>query len=875
MSFFRWFDASRALARETLMNGAEFETASVPMIVLDLTLTVKFINPAFRDLMLKNPDVFRAIWSTSSPEMLVGRSLRADQHTGHPLPDLSRVPHRSDISIGDLKFVLSTKAVINNRRRHVGTIVEWIDVSQARVNAGVIEALHQNQALLELSLDSDILSANQNALSILGYRINEVRGQALGRYGSEEAGGIADPAMWDRLRNGESASGKFALKTRSGSEAWFSAILNPVCDQSKAPIKIVALMTDVTEIEMVAYERSSVIAAIASQQCMIECDPQGRILRANRVFLAALGYDEGETIGRQHSIFLESAFANSPEHRLLWEKLASGEAVAATFRYVSKSGALTFLQGSYLPVRDRSNNVGRVVMLMSDITAAETTRRSLEAAMRDQAAIIEAISGGLHCMVEFDVKGNILDANQNFLDTVGYSMQEVVGQNQSLFVDKDFSRSKEYRMMWERIERGESFRGTFKRIAKGGRVLYLDLTYNPVRDESGKVVRVVKVASDVTVAETERLESIRRREGMEAEQAIVVDRLSAALSRLAEGDLGVRLSESFAQTYEDLRGNFNAALEKLEGALSAVTQASDKIRTDSTNITRAADDLLHRTENQAAALEETAASLEQLTASVKVAAASAEKASGDVEVARRKAEESERIVREAVDAMGEIEKSSDHISQIIGVIDDIAFQTSLLALNAGVEAARAGDAGRGFAVVASEVRALAQRSSDAAKEIKALISTSSQHVGHGVDLVRETGRSLEAIMESVSGITSLVGDIAHSSREQALGLTEINTAVGQLDQVTQQNAAMVEESTSASHAMRSEAESLTSLVAQFKTNAPQSFVDAPGPHGPVPFRRADETAHSQWSAAGSARLAGRPVGAAVRRRQPIEDWTDF
>ena len=208
---------------------------------------------------------------------------------------------------------------------------------------------------------------------------------------------------------------------------------------------------------------------------------------------------------------------------------------------------------------------------------------------------------------------------------------------------------------------------------------------------------------------------------------------------------------------------------RLQETISAVKSTTESIQTGTAEVAQAADDLSRRTESQAAALEETAASLEELTASVKAAATGAEKASVDVAAAKRSAEESGRIVREAVDAMTEIEKSSQHISQIIGVIDDIAFQTNLLALNAGVEAARAGEAGRGFAVVASEVRALAQRSSDAAKEIKALISTSSQQVGRGVDLVGETGKSLQTIVESVTGITALIVDIANSSREQSVG----------------------------------------------------------------------------------------------------------
>ena len=233
----------------------------------------------------------------------------------------------------------------------------------------------------------------------------------------------------------------------------------------------------------------------------------------------------------------------------------------------------------------------------------------------------------------------------------------------------------------------------------------------------------------------------------------------------------------------------------------------------------AADDLSKRTEQQAASLEETAAALDQITATVRRTAEGAQQASRAVSVARTDAERSGVVVKEAVSAMARIESSARQISQIIGVIDEIAFQTNLLALNAGVEAARAGDAGRGFAVVASEVRALAQRSADAAKEIKSLISASSQEVETGVKLVGDTGDSLSGIVAKVLEISDLVGEIAASAQEQAGGLNEVNAAVNQMDTVTQQNAAMVEESTAASHSLAVETAELTRLVSQFDIGA--------------------------------------------------------
>ena len=316
-------------------------------------------------------------------------------------------------------------------------------------------------------------------------------------------------------------------------------------------------------------------------------------------------------------------------------------------------------------------------------------------------------------------------------------------------------------------------------------------------------------------AETERLA------GEEAatarSQALVVGSFGEGLERLAEGDLTYRMQGDLPPAYLKLQSDFNLAAAKLQNTLGVVVGAAAGMRSGAGEISTAADDLSRRTEQQAASLEETAAALDQITATVRRTAEGATHARKVVETARSDAAEGADVVRRATSAMDEIEGSSKQIGQIIGVIDEIAFQTNLLALNAGVEAARAGEAGRGFAVVASEVRALAQRSAEAAKEIKALITASSDQVGVGVDLVAATGKALERIVTQVAEINGIVAEIAASAQEQATGLQQVNTAVNHMDQVTQQNAAMVEESTAASHALANEAKELAVLVAQFRT----------------------------------------------------------
>ncbi|WP_374578515.1 methyl-accepting chemotaxis protein [Phenylobacterium sp.] len=329
-------------------------------------------------------------------------------------------------------------------------------------------------------------------------------------------------------------------------------------------------------------------------------------------------------------------------------------------------------------------------------------------------------------------------------------------------------------------------------------------------------------------AETERRNAEAERAATAQQQAVVVTALAKALERLAHGDLTARVEAEVAPEYEALKHDFNVAMSQLQNTMGVVVGATASMRSGADEISKAADDLSRRTEQQAASLEETAAALDEITATVRKTAEGATTAQGVVETARANAADSAEVVRRATEAMGQIEDSSKQIGQIIGVIDEIAFQTNLLALNAGVEAARAGDAGKGFAVVASEVRALAQRSAEAAKEIKTLINASGAQVGEGVGLVAETGKALQQIVSQVAEINGIVTEIAASAQEQATGLQQVNTAVNQMDQVTQQNAAMVEQSTAASHSLANEAVELARLIGQFKTGgSQQAAVTAP------------------------------------------------
>jgi methyl-accepting chemotaxis protein len=410
------------------------------------------------------------------------------------------------------------------------------------------------------------------------------------------------------------------------------------------------------------------------------------------------------------------------------------------------------------------------------------------------------------------------------------------------------------------------------------------------KDEFGKMAQAIVAFRDAAIekarlaaeALSQRSMSEQERAAREAEKAaeaeadrVTIEALGRGLAAMADGDLTYRIDTEFAPKAAQLKTDFNAAIAQLQQAVSVVVANIAGIRSGAGEISQAADDLSRRTEQQAAGLEETAAALDEITATVNKTASGARQASDVVQAAKGDAETSGVIVRDAVQAMQAIEGSSDQISQIIGVIDEIAFQTNLLALNAGVEAARAGEAGRGFAVVASEVRALAQRSAEAAKEIKTLISTSSTQVGSGVKLVGQTGEALQRIVDRVAEIDGLVSEIAASAQEQAIGLAEVNTAVNQMDQVTQQNAAMVEQSTAASHSLAQEAQSLQASVARFKVGSAAQVAAAPA-RAPAPAPAPSAPAKPAHRMVQALKTLGRGGAAPAQQAAPAEDgWEEF
>ncbi len=535
----------------------------------------------------------------------------------------------------------------------------------------------------------------------------------------------------------------------------------------------------------------AILGALDKSQAIIEFDLEGKILHANENFLEAIGYQLSEIVGKHHRIFVTQTEANSPAYKQFWNNLAKGNFDQGQYKRIAKGGREIWIEATYNPVM-KGNKPHKVVKFATDITA-------LKLKALDAEGKLTALNRA-QAIIEFTPTGEIVHANQNFLDAMGYSLPEIVGRHHSLFCDSNYASSSDYRNFWRGLGEGRFVSDQFTRFGKGGKKIHIQASYNPIMDADGKVLKVVKFASDVT------------------ERVRVIEELGAGLGRLADSNIRMTLDHPFSPEFEPLRRDFNVSIGAFQQTLSAVLDRTHDLARNGTAMRHSAEELSDRTNQQVTALEQTASALSEATRKLRAATERTRETRKIATEAQAAATSSVAVVRDTVSAMERIEGASNEIGKIIGVIDEIAFQTNLLALNAGVEAARAGEAGKGFAVVAQEVRELAQRSANAAKEIKALVNTSATEVQEGVRLVGETGRALQEIEKFVSAIDQNVDKIATSSGEEATALEAINGAVGDADRMTKANAAMVGESTEISRAVSDGATALAELVNRFKLN---------------------------------------------------------
>lgn len=667
------------------------------------------------------------------------------------------------------------------------------------------EAINAVFCMIELSPTAEILDVNSLYADTLGYQKAELVGNTIQKLMCQADIESKDyQANLDKIKSGLEKTQQVRLVTKSGKQIWMQMSYFSVNDEAGKLSKVIGYGLDITKEKNKSEDYEGQLEAISKIQGVIEFDLKGNILAVNDNFAKVTGYAAQEIVGNHHCMFVTPEYKSSAEYHSLWERLGRGEPNDGVYKRIGKGGKEVWLQASYNPIFDVDGKPFKVVKYATDITAIKLN----EANMSGQVEALNKVLG----VIEFDLNGNITRVNDNFAKVTGYSKSEIEGHHHSMFVDAAYKSSAEYKAFWEKLVHGEADVGQYQRICKGGRKVWLEANYNPIFDMNGKPFKVVKFATDIT----EQYDTAKTLKD-------AVEQTKQVIENAEGGDLSARLSlEGKAGDIAVLCNGVNSLMDKMAEALSKIRDAGETINTAASEISSGNSDLSARTEQQASALEETATSMEELSSTVKQNAENAKQANQLAVAASGVAVKGGAAVGDVVSTMRAINESARKIEDIISVIDGIAFQTNILALNAAVEAARAGEQGRGFAVVAGEVRNLAQRSASAAKEIKELITDSVAKTTEGTKQVEQAGATMSEIVASVQRVTDIMGEISAASSEQSSGIDQVNRAITSMDEVTQQNAALVEEAAAAAESLSEQASNLMDTVAGF--NLGSSYV---------------------------------------------------
>jgi len=688
---------------------------------------------------------------------------------------------------------MNTTLPINNAQGGVA------DITQNNV-VDIMNAIDRVQAVIEFDMNGTILTANNNFLKTMGYTLEEIQGQHHSIFVEPSyKTSVEYQEFWATLNRGEYQSAEYKRLGKDDREIWIQASYNPILDLNGQPYKVVKFATETTNQKLAQANFSGQINAISKSQAVIEFKMDGTIITANDNFLQTMGYTLEEIQGKHHSIFVEPSYRTSDKYQQSWKSLNQGKYLAAEYKRFGKGGKEVWIQASYNPIFDMNNKPFKVVKYATDITEQKLAHANFSGQ-------IDAISKS-KAVIEFNMDGTILTANDNFLRTMGYTLQEVQGKHHSMFVEPDYKSSIEYQQFWSSLNQGEYQSAEYKRLGKNGTEVWIQASYNPILDLNGRPYKVVKYATNIS-----------DQKALQVTVSTVLDEVSSVMESLSQGDLTHLMQGNYDGNFALLSDSINGFINNLSNIVRQIIDGTSEISLSASQISQGNTDLSQRTEEQAASLEQTATSMEEMTSTVKSSAENASQANQLAAGAREQAERGGEVVAQVVSAMDEINKSSKEITEIISVINEIAFQTNLLALNAAVEAARAGEQGRGFAVVASEVRNLAQRSASAAKDIKSLIEGSADKVSEGARLAGESGQTLEEIVMATKKVNDIIAEFAAASREQSVGIEQVNTAINQLDQVTQQNSSLVEESAAASKSMDEKAIDVKHLVDFFKVS---------------------------------------------------------
>lgn len=600
----------------------------------------------------------------------------------------------------------------NGKNGGTGSITEeqFIDF------AGQVAAISRSQAVIEFELDGTIINANENFLKTLGYSLSEIQGKHHRMFCEDSLTSSPEyRKFWEDLAGGAYKSGEYKRLGKHGKEVWIQASYNPIIGTNGKPFKVVKYASNVTEQKLKNADYQGQLAAISKSQAVIEFELDGTIITANDNFLQTLGYTLDEIKGKHHSMFADPEYKQSAAYKEFWIKLSRGQYDSGEYKRLGKNGKEIWIQASYNPILTADGRPFKVVKYASDITDQKLKNA-------DYQGQLAAISKS-QAVIEFELDGTIMNANDNFLNTLGYSLSEIKGKHHSMFVEDKDRNSHQYKEFWAKLRRGEYDAGEYKRVGKNGKEIWIYASYNPIMNADGKPFKVVKYASDITAQ--------------------------------------IQIRTEIAKTATDLA----ASSEELTSVSNQITANAEKTSQQSNTASAAS---------------------EQVSKNVQTVATGAEEMGASISEIAKSANESARVATSAVsmakatnDIVAKLGVSSAEIGKVVKVITSIAEQTNLLALNATIEAARAGEAGKGFAVVANEVKELAKETAKATEEIGNKIGAIQSDTQGAVVAIGDISTIINKINDLSSTIASAVEEQTATTSEIARNVSE--AARGSID----------------------------------------------------------------------------------------------